>query len=443
MATPTLVPTATEPKGLNTMKSLVEGIFPPNFGDPNAENIAQQNLKKMDVVIPTLKEDSKNPAPPIPEAIKTPVAPTPEVIKTPEPVKEVLTEATPLDDALLKAVAIPEVTPEVPLVEGKEAPIVEPVTEEIPKTAKAQQEALIKMRKLLGDKEKKIKELEAKGSIDVAATATEPLRQRIAELEQREAQALNQVAATSILNHPEVQRQYIKPMQLAENFINELAKSNDSVSSRELLKIANEPDHVKRKAAVKAACSELDPDDMIQARQAVDALHDLGVGLDNIKANASKIAAQQEQVTQQQAAAQQAEFRSRSVKAHDEIYSEFSSNPLIKHFADTNPEFKKKIENIHELAKQAEVDTSWLQNDKQRAKLIQNGLAYKPVSEALQGQIGQLIKDKKDLLLQVQNLKRGAGVTTQPRTNNYQAPVSDKPVSVESIVKGTFAGVNR
>ena len=165
-----------KPPEATVSRSILEGIFPPDLGADNANEIAIQNLNR-------LKSKSTPPsAPPLADALKAPEpAQKPEVkapepkpeVKQAEPVQEVAKEPEPSNlsdelpdigfhDDLLKALetkpAEAKVEPKAKatateeVLSGKEPPLesTETITEEtLPKTAKEMQSAIIKMSKTL------------------------------------------------------------------------------------------------------------------------------------------------------------------------------------------------------------------------------------------------------------------------------------------------------
>lgn len=466
---------ATEPKGINPLRNIVEGIFPPNLGSEGADGIAQENLKRIQSktnspsnppapdkvkapeTSPQLAKlaefsDPKTPAPaPVLEP-KNPEPVAPPVEHKPEPSEPKLSDDLPVPgfedlEAALSSKTTPakpeakttstekiltgEVEPtlrEPSLEEAEDAPIV------IPKTAKETHEAIIKLSKLNREKAKKIKELEAKGTIDTAAMAAEPLLKRIADLESERSQFLNTSAAMKLESHPEIQQRYIQPIRAAEAFINEVVKNNENISAREIFQAVNEPDAAKRKAAVKAACTDLDADDTIQVRQAVDAIHKLNGEWSQVRNNATQISENMEKQQKELTAAQMATRRSQSIKAHDESFKEFVSDPMFSRFAEKDPQIKKTLDGILEAAKAAEVDTSWVQNDKLRSRAIQQALAFPVMKKLYENQIGELLTAYKKL--QKQNLSlKAPGVSTQPRSAyNPPAQQNGKPQSTADIV---------
>jgi hypothetical protein len=241
---------------------------------------------------------------------------------------------------------------------------------------------------------------------------------------------------------PEIQRIYIKPLQMAETFINEVAKGNEGVSARELFQAANENDRAKRKAAVRAACSELHPSDAFQVEQAVDAIHDLNTDLNSKRGNASQIIAQKEQQQQKAVEAQRAVFRANSIKAHDETFAEFIADPVLNRFIEKDPEVKRKLSGILEAAKAAEVDTSWVANDKLRSRAIQQGLALPVVVKLYQNEMRGLLGTIKKLQTENLALKK-PGLSTQPRTHYTPPANNDKPKSTEELVRSTVGAFLR
>lgn len=462
---------ATESKGITPMRNVLEGIFPPDLGSDNAQQIAQENLKRIQSkssspsappvdsklkapeVSPQLKalETFANPKTPEPASPAEPKAPepiVPEVIKEPAQAKQVEDAPIPgfedLEAALdlkpkseVKEDKAPKVedvkTGEIAGDEELDAPV------EIPKTAKQVQEAIVKLSKLNREKAKKIKELEARGSIDTAALAVEPLQARIKALEAERGQLLNVSASAKLELHPDVQRQYIQPRAMAENFITEIAKSNDGVSSRDLFTATTEGDRGKRHAAVRAACADLHPSDALQVEQAVDAIHELNGGLEKIKGNAANIMANMEKQQQEANMAKQAVFRAEALKQHDETFRDILSDPVIARFAEKNPEFKKQIEAVRDTAKNADSDYTWANDHKVRTKMIQNGLAFPVVVKQYQNQVRELLTHIKTLQQKNLGLKAPA-LSTQPRSQ-YTPPSTDKPQSLSDMVKGTFAAL--
>jgi hypothetical protein len=301
------------------------------------------------------------------------------------------------------------------------------------------QEALIKTSKLLREKEKKIKELESKGSVDVAALAQEPLKQKIAAYEAEITQLRNANAAVSVESIPQVQQHIIQPLQQAAAFINQAAKTNDGLDTRALFAAAQEPDAAKRKAAVRAACTDVHPADALQLEYAVDAIFVKNAELGNVRANATKIMEAQRKQQSEQTAQQQAAVRSESVKAHDATFKNvIMADPVLAQLA-SDPETKKQFEAILEDSKASELDTAWVMDHGKRSALIQMGKAYPLVMKLYQKKLGQILKQNKDLL--AQNLKlKGPIISTDRRTPYVPPASSDKPVSTESLVKDAFRG---
>lgn len=446
------------------MRNVIEGIFPPDLGADNAQQVAQENLKRIQSktsapanppvdtklktpeVSPQLKaletfaNTPKNPDPQLTPDTKAPETIAPETTKVEEPSSVEGFED--LESALEGKI---EKKPEAKIEKASEVKTGEPTADDdidapvvIPKTAKDVQEAIVKLSKLNREKAKKIKELEAKGSIDTAALAVEPLQARIKALEAERGQLLNISAAAKLELHPDVQRQYIQPRIAAENFITEIAKGNDGVSSRELFTAATEGDRSKRHAAVRAACSDLHPSDALQVEQAVDAIYELNGGLEKIKGNAAQIMANMERQQQEANMAKQATFRAEALKQHEETFKDLLSDPVLARFAEKNPEFKKQMESVRESAKKYDSDYAWASDHKERTKLLQNGLALPVVVKQYQAQIKQLLDHVKKIEKKNLGLKAPA-LSTQPRSS-YTPPTSDKPQTVEGIVKGVFAG---
>lgn len=443
-----MLATAESPAGLSTIRDLIpKGVLPDNFADANANEIALKGLEKLKAAAqPNPVTERKaiptsNPTPAVPD-IKEPVVPVVPAVKDP-----VTTDLAPefADDKLLSALeaeqpAAPTTetgSPKEPVIpaltsEDPEAPI------EIPKSAKDMQKALITTSKLLREKEKKIKELEAKGNVDMAALAQEPLKQKIAQYETEIAQLRNVAASASLESIPEIQAHILRPLQVAEQFINDTAKANDGVSPRELFKAAQEPDALKRKAAVRAACSDLHPSDALQVEYAVDAIFQKNADYIKVKANASQIMAERQRQQQEQVSAQQAQVRTASLKAHDESFKALMGDPVLSQFA-SDPTTKKNFDAVLEQAKAAELDTAWVQDHGKRSLALQKAFAYDPTVAAYRKKLGEVLKQNKDLL--AQNLKlKAPGLSTQPRSA-YVAPITDKPQSTEQLVKGAFKGL--
>jgi hypothetical protein len=379
-------------------------------------------------VLPEAPPQAEPPAP----------APAPETPEIPAP--EAKIEG--FDDELLAALddktpAKPaaETKPEVPVadhvVEDLEAPVV------IPKKAEEMQQALIKVSKELRAIKKENTTLKAKGSIDTAAVAVEPLQQQIQRQEQEIVQLRNIAASADLMQDPEIQRRYVQPLQMAEQFITDTAKANEGIAARDLFAAAGEADLVKRHAAVRAACSDLHPSDAIRVEQAVDAIATLHVDLSGIKQNAGKIKEIRQKELQTQQIAQQAQWRAASIKAYDEVCTEAMENPVIAQFVKKNPELKKELEGARELAKKAELETQWGSQHKTRAQTLFDSHALPVIRKAYEGTIRDLMKELKVEKAKNINLRAGTGLSSNPRSTYTPPPANDgKPQSTEQMVKG-------
>lgn len=481
-------PPSTEPKGLNTMRSVVEGLFPKDMGAANADQVAQQNLDRVQNKSRERTSSPGNPAvptkalPPASSQLKAleafaggagqaaPAAePAPENGERPS--FEILPEAPPqaeppappaeapapepevkiegFDDDLLaaldeKAPAKPaaETKPEAlgadAVVEDLEAPVV------IPKKAEEMQQALIKVSKELRAIKKENTQLKSKGSIDTAAAAVEPLQQRIQQYEQEMVQLRNIAASADLMQDPEIQRRYVQPLQMAEQFITDTAKANEGMSARDLFAAAGEADSTKRHAAVRAACSDLHPSDAIRVEQAVDALVTLNGDLSGIKQNAGKIKELRQKEQQTQQIAQQAQWRSASIKAYDEVCTEAMENPVIAQFVKKNPELRKELEGARDMAKKAELETQWGSQHKTRAQTLFDSHALPVMRKAYEGTIRDLMKELKTEKAKNINLRAGTGLSSNPRSTYTPPPANNgKPQSTEQLVKGIFGAALR
>lgn len=482
-------PPSTEPKGLNTMRSVVEGLFPKDMGAANADHVAQQNL---DRVQNKSRERTSSPGnPPAPTKALPPASPqlkaleafaggagqaAPAAEPVPEngerPSFEVLPEAPPqaeppapsaeapegpaaetkiegFDDELLAA--LDEKAPAKPAAETKpEAPVADPVAEDpdapvvIPKTAEAMQQAVIKLSKELRATKKENAQLKTKGSIDTAAVAVEPFQQRIQQQEQEIAQLRNIAASADLMQDPEIQRRYVQPLQMAEQFITDTAKANEGMSARDLFAAAGEADPTKRHAAVRAACSDLHPSDAIRVEQAVDAMVTLNGDLSGIKQNAGKIKEIRQKEVQTQQIAQQAQWRSASIKAYDEVCTEAMENPVIAQFVKKNPELRKELEGARDMAKKAELETQWGSQHKTRAQTLFDSHALPVMRKAYEGTIRDLMKELKTEKAKNINLRAGTGLSSNPRAAYVPPPANNgKPQSTEQMVKGIFGAALR
>ena len=472
---------AAEPKGGPSMRSLVAGLLPPDLGADNANDIARVNLEKVKSRSPSSPSQPIAPPKTLPpespqlkalEAFANPKPgePAPSVVKpgqqpearTPEPAPEVKPEPlapapTPepevpevvdgfTDDALLGALKDPAKPAAVP--DTKVEPAAEPVIAddpeapiEIPKTADGIQAALIKTSKLLREKQKKIKELEARGSIDTAAMASEPLLEKIKSLEAEKLQLANVAASVRIELLPEVQAKFIRPMAAAEGFINEIAKANDGVSAREIFNATQQTDLNKRHAAVRAACTDLHPSDALRVEQAVDAIHDLSSEFGQIKGNSAQIMANIEKQQQQVQIAQQAEMRLKLNQAHDKVFGDLRDDPVLSQFAAKDPEAKKILASILDKSKAAVADQARWQNPEALARAVQKSEAFEPVVKMYQGKLAEALGELKKARAQVLNLRGPSGLSTAVRqAQRVEASNAPAPQGVEAIVKGAFAG---
>lgn len=479
---PAEAPATTEPKGLNPMRSIVAGLFPADMGAANADQVAQQNLdrvqkqsrvrtpspgsppapaKALPPASPQLKAleafaggagQAPSPADPAaPEGGERPsfeVLPeAPPQVEPPAPPVDALETPTPetkvegFDDELLAALdekapikPVAETKPEAavadPAVEDPEAPVV------IPKKAEEMQQALIKVSKELRAAKKENTQLKAKGSIDTAAVAVEPLQQQIQRQEQEINQLRNIAASADLMQDPEIQRRYVQPLQMAETFITDTAKANEGMSARDLFAAAGEADPAKRHAAVRAACSDLHPSDAIRVEQAVDAMVTLNGDLSNIKQNAGKIKEIRQKEQQTQQIAQQAQWRAASVKAYDEVCSEAMENPVIARFVQKNPELRKELETARDMAKKAELETQWGSQHKTRAQTLFDSHALPVMRKAYEGTIRDLMVELKKEKAKTINLRAGTGLSGNPRST-YTPPAANngKPQTTEQMVK--------
>jgi hypothetical protein len=477
-------PPSTEPKGLNPMRSIVAGLFPADMGAANADQVAEQNLAR---VQGKSRERTSSPAnPPAPAKALPPASPQLKALEAfaggnnPAPAEpaaepgerpsfEVPAEAPPqpeppvpvaepeapeakiegFDDELLAALdeKVPvkpaaEPKPEVPaadvVVEDPEAPVV------IPKKAEEMQQALIKVSKELRAVKKENAQIKAKGSIDTAAAAVEPLQQQLQQKDQEIQHLRNIAASADLMQDPEIQRRYVQPLQMAEQFITDTAKANEGMSARDLFAAAGEADPAKRHAAVRAACSDLHPSDAIRVEQAVDALVTLSGDLSGIKQNAGKIKEIRQKEQQTQQIAQQAQWRAASIKAYDEVCTEAMENPVIAQFVKKNPELKKELEGAREMAKKAELETQWGSQHKTRAQTLFDSHALPVMRKAYEGTIRDLMKELKTEKAKNINLRAGTGLSSNPRSTYTPPPANDgKPQSTEQMVKSVLGSALR
>lgn len=459
-------PTAESPKGLASLRDLLpQGVLPTNLSELDTpqggaaaiERMNRQSKAKNRAPVPpqspnqpsrdptpAIQADPKNPAP----SFEAP-APQPVVEPTPEPQTQELTSEEFPESALLDVLEAPE-APAKPKVEPKstaptdidadpDAPI------EIPKTAKAQTDAIItlskksrELQKTLKIKEAKIAELITNGNIDTAVQAQEPLKARIAELETERQQLQGLVASTNLERRPEFQ-QLIRPQIMATNYINELAKTTPELDTRAIFSATGIQDMSQRKQAVRAACADLPPDEIAQAIQAIEAIHIVGNQVAQVRANASQIEANLRKTEQEKASAAQAHRRSASVKAHEEVHQEFIADPVLKEFLSKSPEDKKQFDSLLEKAKAAELDPSYATDPKKLARAIQQSLAYQPTVQLYQKQLKTVLAKLKTVM--AENLKYKQPAAGLSPRSTYTPPASNGPMTTESIVKGAFAGV--
>jgi len=463
MPLPTVI---NQPVGIQPISELLSKVLPKDFGDVDA---TQQVQSKMAALDPKFQKVALTVDPNNPDAPLTPVAPeskTPEVapppvepiVETPkepakEPSKQSLSDNLPDPgfggDKLLEALEgtktqeVPDKTvdPAKEVLEGKlpETKAEEAIPEVLPPKAKDAQAAFAKMTKLLKEKEHKIKDLEAKGNIDIAASATEPLRQQIVELEKQRQQMLNGNATIALESRPEIQERYIKPIQSAEAYIREIAKENEGVSARTLLDLASEPDRAKRKAAVRAECADMPADDLVRVQDAVNAIGILNTDLNSLRANASELNKKFETQQQQQLDSQRAQFRAEAIKVIDSQFENFiKGDKVISHFVEQDPKVKEQLGKVLDAVKRFDADFSWAEDHKTRSTALLQALAYPIVTKLHQNALKQSLQEIKTL--KEQNLKlKNAGVSTVPR-GTYTPPKSDEPQSLTGIIADAFKG---
>lgn len=453
--------TINQSKGIQPISELLSSVLPKDFGDADAEAQVQSKMANLDpkfqkVVRPSA-ENKNSEAQLVPE-VKAPEAKSIPIIDPNEAIKadsnktdlssnlpdpgfggDKLLEA--LEGTKVEEIPAKVIDPVKEVLEGKlpESKAEEAIPEALPVKAKDAQAAFAKMTKLLKEKEHKIKELEAKGNIDIAASATEPLRQQIADLEKQRQQMLNGNAAIALESRPEIQERYIKPLQTAEAYIRDIAKSTEGMNARALLDAANEPDRGKRVAAVRAECTDMHPNDALRVEQAVDAIHILNTDLTSLRANASDLNKKFETQQQQQLDAKRAEFRAEAVKVIDSQFENFiKGDKVISHFVEQDPKVKEQLGKVLDAVKRFDADFSWAEDHKTRSTALLQALAYPIVTKIHQNALKQSLQEIKEL--KAQNLKlKNAGVSTVPR-GTYTPPKSDEPQSLSGIISDAFKG---
>lgn len=459
---------AAEPSDMKSILKLGE-LLPPNFGDSNANEIAQTNLQKLTGkgLLPTgekpaaMSPDPKNPAPAAPSSpdpldknpadIKeTPKAPAPKPVEPAGKIVEPEPAIPDADEALLEAldggkkvVEPKKESPAEALLDGKEVVPeleVETFTENtLPKSAKDQRSALIQMSKKLREQGKQLKELQTKGNVDIAVQATEPLKAEIEQLKLERADLLNKAAAGDVTHLPWVQQKIVQPMRVASDFITTTLQENDGVDRRAIQNALSEKDLKKRHAIVREACVDLHQNDGSLMEQAVDAMFQLNGELDQVRSNASQISQAEQKRQTEQNAAQRAQYRSEALKAHKTTFDAMLDDPVLSRFA-ADPEIKKQFDTVQDLAQKADADMSWAQDHALRAKALQQALAYPVLKKAYEAKMKEnLLTIKK---LTAENLKlKGPGLSTSPRSAYVPNNPEKAPQGVEGIVKGAFKGM--
>jgi hypothetical protein len=430
--------------------SYLDKVLPANFdlGAPDANTKLVENMAKADGKAPPPAKEIPKVEPIVPAKVEAPVVPAvvPEArVDEPEPTDDPKLESlaeslgltekpkAPPTDAVDPAAALNGKLPTQPAVEDT-------IPEELPPQAKAAQKAFATVTRQNKELKAKVKELESKGSIDVAAQASEPLRQEIASLQQQRDQLLAGMAQTKLELRPDIQQQIIKPMDAAEKFIRETAQTAD-LSAGELLAAAREPDRAKRVTKVRELCTDLHPSDQLRVEQAVDAINILGTALEQKRATALQDNAAAEQRNQQQLLAQQAQFRQEAVKTFDTTFNELlASDPVLSSLAKNDPEVAKEMTSVLDMAKKIDAsDYKAFLNHRTRGQLFMQAIALPIVTKRYQGVLREYVGQVK--ALKAENLKlKNAGLSTDRRGGSAPAQQTERKTAAQLIAELPLEG---